>query len=245
MAIEPNSKSTSASPPREGVKPGSTVLPVAGSQTIDLLALADPARHAAVGRWEVQQSGLAILQQTMCGLIQFPVIPAGGFEYETEFTRLSGDGAICLLFPVGNSFVNVEVSGDHGRYSGIGQVNGRGTNSASNPTSRPNSISNNVRYKLAVRVRPSADNQITISEFLDGSELFRWQGDVWAVSGSPFWAFIARLHWGWPPIRPWRFFTRRISACSTAGEERARACPCGRCRSGPAKRRTGRRCGAH
>ena len=186
VAIEPKSKSTSASPPREGVKPGSTVLPVAGSQTIDLLALADPARHAAVGRWEVQQSGLAILQQTMCGLIQFPVIPAGGFEYETEFTRLSGDGAICLLFPVGNSFVNVEVSGDHGRYSGMGQVNGRGTNSASNPTSRPNSISNNVRYKLAVRVRPSADNQITISEFLDGSELFRWQGDVSALSGSPF-----------------------------------------------------------
>jgi hypothetical protein len=158
--------------------------------TIDLMALVDRAnlaKHVAAGQWEVQRSGLAITQPTMCGMFKFPVIPAGSFEYETEFTRISGDSAISLQFPVGHSYVNVEVSGFHGRYSGMGLINGVHTDSSSNPTSRPNSIPNNVRNKLAVRVRFPSDSRTEISAAFNGKELFHWRGDVSALSGSGFW----------------------------------------------------------
>jgi len=199
VAAQPKSTVTIASPPIEGVKPAVTVSPVAppqpkdvaatvaSSQTIDLLALVDPAKDALVGEWEVQQSGLAIVRPSFCDLIRIPVIPAGSFEFETEFTRSQGDGCVALLVPAGNSFFHVEVSGYHGRFSGMACINGFSTNDSHNPTSRPSSISSNVRHKLAVRVKGSANNQVTISETFDGSELFRWQGAVSALSGVPFW----------------------------------------------------------
>ncbi|MGA2618543.1 MAG: formylglycine-generating enzyme family protein [Thermoguttaceae bacterium] len=161
--------------------------PDAGSQTINLLALVQPAKHTANGEWELRESGLATVREDSCSLILAPVIPEGSFELETEFTRLEGDGCAALLFPIGSSFAFVEVSGHHGRFSGLAPINGWGTDASNNPTARPSTISNHVRYKLAVRVQNVNDNQVEISGQLDGASLFRWQGPASALSGGSFW----------------------------------------------------------
>ena len=199
LAPEPNATSPIAPPRREDVKPDASVAtvpppqpkddgtPAARLPTIDMLALVDPAKHAAAGRWEVQPSGLALVQKTSCALIQFPVIPAGSFEFETEFTKLKGDGGTAVIFPVNNSFVHVEVGGYHGRVSGMAVVDGAWGDDARNPTRRPSTIAESVRYKMVVRVRRLQDREIAVHATLDGKSFVDWQGPESVLTGSPFW----------------------------------------------------------
>ena len=162
-----------------------------GSQTIDLLALVEPAKHSASGAWELCQSGLATVRKgegfNPISLILPPVIPEGSFELETEFTMLKGEHGAGLLFPIGNSFALVEFGAFGGRFSGLAVIDGRGTGDSNNPTSRPCTVRTNVRYKMAVRVQYFGDNQVKISATLDGDTLFRWQGPVSAVSSLSLW----------------------------------------------------------
>jgi hypothetical protein len=181
----PGESGPSASGPASSPPPVRAT-PNAGSQTIDLLALVQPAKHTANGVWELGLAGLTTVRKDSCSLILPPVIPEGSFELETEFTRSAGDGCAALLFPVGDSFAFVEVSGWHGRFSGLSYINGAGTDSASNPTARPSTIRNGVRYKLSARVQYLSGNEVQISGELDGTSLFRWQGPMSAFTGSTF-----------------------------------------------------------
>ncbi len=119
----------------------------------------------------------------MCGLIRFPVIPQGSFEFQTEFTRLHGDGGAAVMLPVNNSFVHVEVGGYHGRVSGMAVIDGAWGDDARNPTRRPSTIAENVRYKMVVRVQRLQNRQIAVHATLDGKSFVDWQGPESVLSG--------------------------------------------------------------
>jgi hypothetical protein len=170
------------------INPPVTAAPNADSQTIDLLALVEPAKHTAGGRWELRDSGLALVSGGM-SVICPPVIPDGSFELETEFTftRSDSSGSAALCFPMGNSFAMFEYGSFGGESSSLFMIDGHGPGDRNNPTFRRCTIRSNVRYKLAVRVQYFGDNQVKISGTLDGASLFRWQGPVSSLSGFNFW----------------------------------------------------------
>jgi hypothetical protein len=92
-----------------------------------------------------------------------------------------------VLLPVNNSFVQVEVGGYHGKFSEMADINGVWGDDPRNPTKRPSTIADNVRYKMVVRVQRLPERQIAVHATLDGKSFVDWQGPESALSGSPFW----------------------------------------------------------
>jgi hypothetical protein len=145
-----------------------------GSTWIELIPLVDPDKDAPVGKWRREGGALVTVDSGRLGRIMLPVVPKGSYELVVRFVRSAGDDTVGLLLPVGSTGACLQLSGWHGRASGLEEIDGK--DAASNPTTvRPGSLQNGRQYALAVRVLVRGD-QAEIAVTLDGKPYTRWRG---------------------------------------------------------------------
>jgi len=151
---------------------------------IDLLPLVDLKRDVVTGKWEGTKSGLAVTGIPDPGSrIEMPVVPAGNYELEVKFVRVSGL-SVNVIFPAGSK--SVDLCMGWGDTSGLEMINGK--NILNNETRvRPANIENGQPYTVNIRViADEARAEITVA--LDGKPYIKWAGPQQALSPHPDWA---------------------------------------------------------
>ncbi|MCL2640748.1 MAG: hypothetical protein FWD53_07885 [Phycisphaerales bacterium] len=149
---------------------------VAG-QTVDLLALIDPAKDKADGEW-VKEAGGLVVGNGKYSVLMLPYHLPAEYELRMTFTRVEGNGAICVLLASHNkSFgFQLDVKGE-ARFERVATKIAR-----DNPTSMPISISNDRRYTLGVQIRDDS-----IAATLDGKPITQWKTDYKDLSRYALW----------------------------------------------------------
>ena len=152
---------------------------------IDLLALVEPAKHAIVGKWERQGDSLVGLSHTKRRFM-VPYIVDGSYSISMEFTRLTGTDFVSLRLPVGDTAVDLMVSGWSGQFSGLYLVDGTKLDRRSNISggvAKDVQIVNGNRYRFDVDVSVK-DGSATVLSKLDGRPLVSWSGDYSRLSSG-------------------------------------------------------------
>jgi hypothetical protein len=153
-------------------------------KTIDLLALADPAREQLEAAWHKTPDGLKCEKQITP--LQFPLTVSGDYSLHIEFTRGSGNDCVAVIFPALDKQTALFVSGYYGEVSGLSYVDGK--HLRENATSiRPSILENGKRYALDLTVRKVKD-QVSIRAMLGDKTIVDWQGAATSLSKWPDWS---------------------------------------------------------
>ncbi len=145
---------------------------------IDLLKLVDLKRDAAKGEWTAVNSGVASGNAQFFAELALPYEPPEEYDFETEFSRISGNdviGQICVGGP--NQFLWA-MSGWGGNVSGFDRVNDKDANAG--PTRRQFGISGDDRHISIVKVRKDG-----VEAWVDGRLIDEWRTDYRDVALYP------------------------------------------------------------
>jgi len=159
---------------------------------INLLANVSPDKHTQAGEWEMHEGVLRCARAEHCALLAMPTIVLGRYEWTIEFKRWEGKGAIAMLFPLKDSYANIEVSGFFGRFSGLSIIDGRRTADPQNPTSRASTVTNNVVHTLKLRVWSLSNDEVEIEAHFDGKQILLWKGLYESLKGDSSWPMPRR-----------------------------------------------------
>lgn len=134
---------------------------------VDLLKLADPAKHAVEGKWELEGGSLSI--KPCSGRFVFPCIPQGNYEVMFAMKGVEGNGGGGMLLPVGDTGVFLNFTPGGGRFDGA---------NPGQPTAEqlsPGALVNGKEFTFDIRVIQKKD-QAEIAVNLDGKPYLHWQG---------------------------------------------------------------------
>lgn len=149
-------------------------------QWVDLLKLADPARHAVAGKWHMREDGslTRINAPGFGGQAYFalPISPAGSYELEVKFLRAAGRGGVALLLPVAEQRVMFVLGGRGGAVGGLHRIEGREYGDRQNPTRQRPSIIRNGRLTTILAKVTVDGAQATIEITIDGRPHLNWTG---------------------------------------------------------------------
>jgi len=140
------------------------------ANAVDLLALVDVAKDAAVGKWSVAAGGVQC-ENAAYACVRLPWVPAEEYDLHVTFTRQEGTGPVAVLLAgrgrQGGAFgLALDVKGE----ARLEQVNGKVAKD--NPTVVPVAVSNGRRYELVVEVRKDR-----VGALLDGKRLLDYKTD--------------------------------------------------------------------
>lgn len=153
---------------------------------IDLLKFIDPTRDRKLGVWTFNDGKLACTKVKQ-SLITVPLHVEGDFVFTLKFAYTEGDGAICILVPVGDTQTAVSI--DHfkleGISSGIETIDGKRI--LSNPTrTRGRFMKRGRPLTLVITVKTKGEHS-NIDVKLDGKNFVTWTGKTSSLSiQSPF-----------------------------------------------------------
>ncbi|HEX3998366.1 MAG TPA: RICIN domain-containing protein, partial [Pirellulales bacterium] len=162
---------------------------------VDVLGLVDVNRDRVAGSWARTGTDLVVVSsQEDYSRLALPVDIDGGYDFEVEFTRKSGDHDVAAMVTIGSHASMVMLSGSRGSVSGLLTVNGQPPFDPQNPIGvRPGALENGHRYRLLIRARMVGENRASIDVLLDGKQyLPRWVGSPTSLDQHPFWAMPNR-----------------------------------------------------
>ena len=186
-------------------KPSVPTVPAAGTQpargagaaSVNLLALVDAKRDAVAGEWEMTPEGLRA-QQVPQGpeLLEFQHTPPEEYDFEIEFTVISGQMEASQVLPVkGASLLwKMGFAGHDPAPFGFGPVlDGVGTATPERKEAMAvmPRLTPNVRHRCLVEVRKES-----LRAVLDGKEVVKWSGDLTRFSGESFFQLDDPSHLG-------------------------------------------------
>lgn len=168
---------------------------------VDVLPLADPAKHAVAGRWSRDGDKIKVEPDNQSRIV-IPVAIAGSYDLEVELNRHQGAGDLHTTIPVGPSSCNVMV-GQNGQLGGLDSVDGRRPFDDKNPfIARSPDFENDHTYHLLIKVRVRNPEAASVDVSLDGKPyLPHWEGNPSALSISQDWAMPTLDHLG---LGAWR-----------------------------------------
>jgi len=136
---------------------------------VDLLRLADPARHAIEGAWELTPGGLSI--KDGWGRFAFPCVPEGSYEVTFVMNRVGGNGGAGIVLPVASTgvFFNFEAGG--------GRFDGAKPGQPAVELLSPGALVAGKDFAFDIRVIQKKD-QAEISINLSDKPYLHWQGPV-------------------------------------------------------------------
>ena len=149
----------------------------------ELLPHVDPAKDTLAGTWTME-GGQLVLSPSGQAKLMLPVAPAGSYELEVRFARVTGNDSLALMLPVGSRLVGLFVSALGGQSHDLGKVRGAGP--YDKIAVSPGTLENNRPYTVSARVLVRGD-QASVETRLDGASLINWQGPWSDLSPWPSW----------------------------------------------------------
>jgi len=149
----------------------------------ELLPHVDPAKDTLAGTCTME-GGRLVLSASQEAKLMLPVAPAGSYELEVRFARVTGNDSLVIMLPVGSRLVGLFVSALGGQSHDLGQVRGGGP--YDKIAVSPGTLENNKPYTVSARVMVRGD-QASIETRLDGASLIKWQGPWSDLSPWPDW----------------------------------------------------------
>jgi len=156
------------------------------NQWVDVLRLVDTSRMVVAGNWSRHGQEITV-EPGEGSRIAIPMVINGSYDFEVDFTRMSGTDGVDTMLPIGSHSCEVILSGWFGGASGLEIINGYQAIDASNPIAvRPGNLENGRRYRLLVSARIDSDNHASVDVSLDGKPyLPHWAGDPVTLSADP------------------------------------------------------------
>lgn len=186
-----------ASKPSAKTTGGTTSIPPATGQAIDLLPMINPARDAVAGEWTRDDSGLSIGKPVSAGRCALPVpgeLVRGGYDLNFTFTRTGGTDSVAAIIPVFGRQCLAVFGAFSGKWDGLGMIDGKPV--ANNSTGRASSITSNRCHAVSVRVRKQGNGSAAIAIFLDRKPYVSWSGKIEGLSLFDRWKLPASVRVG-------------------------------------------------
>ena len=175
---------------RKGNKPG-----FPRGQWVDVLDRVDVNKHAIEGNWTRLGQDVVVNQEVTACRLMIPVIPAGDYDFEIQFSRLNETPnavwkqAVAIV-PITHS-ASCLVWFHRDGWSGIDRINGkRPGDLRNNDSSVKIKMENNRRYSAVISVRHHPKQEATIRVSLDNIPIIVWRGPADAVSLNPDWKHL-------------------------------------------------------
>jgi hypothetical protein len=166
---------------REGLA-APAIKPSAASTTttanaINLLALIDPTKDAAEGKWTLDANTLTVAPGKYA-VLQLPYIMPDEFDLRVTFTRTNDDGPVEILLAAHKKAFGfaLDVKGE-ARFERVANKIAK-----DNPTAVPIALTNGRKYTLTVQIRRDA-----IRALLDDKLLTQWKTDYKDLARYTLW----------------------------------------------------------
>jgi hypothetical protein len=144
---------------------------------VNLMALIDPAKDAAAGKWHVDAGTLKV-ESGKYSALEIPYVLPEEYDLRICFTRTGGEGSIEMLLAARKKTFGfaVDVKGE-ARFERVNNKIAK-----DNPTTTPIAISNDHKYTVTVQVRKGA-----VRALLDDKLITEWKTDYKDMSRYPLW----------------------------------------------------------
>jgi len=163
---------------------------IAPGKAVEVLKFVDPQKDAVKGQWKMQDGGLRVESNESAQRVALPVLVAGSYEFDVEFTRTGGFDNIVFMIPVATSeaLVSLNAFMDTALFEST-----HGQGEPKETKVKVGKLQNNRKYSARVQVLVRGDSaQVTIS--LDGKRVLGWTGPHAALTRPGEW-------WGGLPRR--------------------------------------------
>jgi hypothetical protein len=159
------------------IKTSPTAVAAPAANAVNLLALVDPAKDAAEGKWSLENGALVVVPGKY-SVLQLPYAAPSEFDLRITFTRNDGDGPINVLLAARKKAFGfaLDVKGE-ARFERVANKIAK-----DNPTSVPVELVNGRRYALTVQIRRDA-----IRAMLDDKLLTQWKTDYKDLARYAVW----------------------------------------------------------
>jgi len=135
--------------------------------TIDLLAMANPAKNAIAGTWKADGRAM-VCSVAGTARIMLPYEVPDEYDYRVDFTRNGASSVALILTKGGREFV-METGWPSGQ-TGFAYINGQ--HIENNPTGTKFPLTNGRRYSFVVQVRNTG-----LKLIVDGKPIIEWKTD--------------------------------------------------------------------
>jgi len=143
------------------------------------------------GIWRPQGTELTA-ERSPFQRIMLPVELEGSYELKVEFTRLSLNNSVDIVFPIGNRDCMSALASVGETAHALSLVNGKDTVDPDNPTARrPGTLINGHRYCELISVRLEGD-KAKVDVSLDNQAIISWNGRQETLDVPPFWSLPKR-----------------------------------------------------
>jgi len=153
---------------------------------IALLPRVDTTGHALTGTW-LSRSGQIGADTGYVASVLIPVRPKGSYELQVKFNRAKGSDGLAINLPVGKYAVALIFSRTGGTLGGLGFIDGKPLQDASNPAVvKPSILANRRAHIVDVKVTIS-DDEAHIYVKRNGGKYVEWKGSPSALSVAERW----------------------------------------------------------
>lgn len=140
---------------------------------LDALKVIDPLEHLVQGDWVRGRKDIQAIAGASAAITEIPIEAEGSYDLQVQFTRLRGDGALAIVFPVGADRGQFWLS-SAGDKAGLLLAEGAKASDAESET--PVVLSNNHRYALELQVRVLDNDFVAVEVLIDKKKLSSWRG---------------------------------------------------------------------
>jgi len=145
----------------------------------DLLVSLDPQARAVAGAWQVDTLGLRVTPSEWARIVLTEATPRE-YDLEVEFTRLSGEHSIAVIFAAGQGQGTFEIDAWATHRAGFQSI--RGQDLRQQPDAGSFAIENGKRYQLRLEVRTTR-----VTGYVDGQQIAQYRGDGSELSCLDSW----------------------------------------------------------
>jgi len=163
-----------------------------GKDAQNILKSADVAKDVTRGHWE-RLEGQLLSDVRTYSRCQLPVEVEGDYQFEVQFTRMSGD-CMAVMLPVGRTSALLVVSGWGGEVSGLAFIDRKDANE--NATTRNGTLKNGVKHTVLITTRLLDKDRASIDVTLDGKPYIKWAGSVSSLRPDSAWRLQNRKYFG-------------------------------------------------
>ena len=157
-------------------------------KAVDILKAVDIKKDAVKGQWKVQDGELLVQSGQPAQRIALPVMVAGSYEFDIEFTRTGGYDNILFMVPVAESEALVSLNAFMD--TALFETN-HGQGEPREARARVGKLQNNRKYGVRIQVLVRGDEaQVTVT--LDGKRLLGWTGPHAALTRAGDWELSRR-----------------------------------------------------
>lgn len=167
---------------------------------IDLLKLADPAKHSHVPGWGKGADGIHFGSGYHAVLLA-PVKVTGDYELYVQMSSSVKFSTPAITFPVGSRYMTFVLSVGGGKYCGLEVVKGRHlTERRDRGTAHPSPMVPNHLHIMRIIVRLKG-KRATVQTYLDGRSFVRWEGSPEDLSQPSHWKIPGQWLFGFGALR--------------------------------------------